>query len=286
MNQGKRLNTNVPGNFYVTSACINCDQCRQIAPHTFSEVANLSAVTNQPNEYREVIKAFYALISCPTGAIGSEQKDGLSTAIQDFPLPIIDNIFYCGFTSRHSWGASSYLILHPEGNWLIDSPRWSPQLVKRIEEMGGIKYIFLTHQDDVADANKYAKRFQAERFIHALEKESQPDAEHVIQGMDSIQWHADYKFIMVPGHTKGHMVLLYRNKYLFSGDHLAWDNEINGLSAHRNVCWFSWKAQIESMEKLAKETFEWILPGHGNRVFLSQLEMKNAMVKLIEQMKS
>jgi hypothetical protein len=82
------------------------------------------------------------------------------------------------------------------------------------------------------------------------------------------------------------MVLLYRNKYLFSGDHLAWDNEINGLSAHRNVCWFSWKAQIESMEKLAKETFEWILPGLGNRVFLSQLEMKNAMVKLIEQMKS
>ncbi|OIJ20148.1 hypothetical protein BKP45_10205 [Anaerobacillus alkalidiazotrophicus] len=42
MNQVKRLTTSVPGNFYVTSACINYDQCRQIAPHTFSEVANLS----------------------------------------------------------------------------------------------------------------------------------------------------------------------------------------------------------------------------------------------------
>ncbi len=56
------------------------------------------------------------------------------------------------------------------------------------------------------------------------------------------------------------MVLLYRNKYLFSGDHLAWDNELNGLSAHRDVCWFSWKTQTESMERLAKEKFEWILP--------------------------
>lgn len=286
MNHGKLLNTNVPGNFYVTSDCINCDQCRQIAPQTFSEVANFSAVTNQPTEKPELIKAFYALLSCPTGAIGSEQKDGLTTAIQDFPLPVIDNIFYCGFTSRHSWGASSYLILHPEGNWLIDSPRWSAQLVKRIEELGGIKYIFLTHQDDVADADKYAKRFHAERFIHALEKESQPDAEHVIQGIESVQWNADFKFIMVPGHTKGHMVLLYCNKYLFSGDHLALDKEINGLSGHRNVCWFSWKAQTESMERLAQESFEWILPGHGNRVFLPQAEMKNAMDRLVEQMKS
>jgi glyoxylase-like metal-dependent hydrolase (beta-lactamase superfamily II)/ferredoxin len=286
MNHEKRLNTNVPGNFFVSSACINCDQCRQIAPDTFSEVAHFSAVTNQPNGDDEIRKAFYALISCPTGAIGSEQKDGLTIAIQDFPLPIIDNIFYCGFTSQHSWGASSYLILHPEGNWLIDSPRWSAQLVKRIEEMGGIKYIFLTHRDDVADANKYAKRFKAERFIHALEIESQPDAEHVIQGRESIKWHEDFTFIMAPGHTKGHMVLLYRNKYLFSGDHLAWDHEINGLSAHRSVCWFSWKAQTESMERLAKEPFEWILPGHGNRVFLPPFEMKNAMAKLINQMKS
>jgi ferredoxin len=124
MNQGNRLNTNVPGNFYVTSACINCDQCRQIAPHTFSEVAHFSAVTNQPNEKREVIKAFYALISCPTGAIGSEQKDGLSTAIQDFPLPIIDNIFYCGFTSRHSWGASYLILRAGRLNWLTGSRKW------------------------------------------------------------------------------------------------------------------------------------------------------------------
>lgn len=39
-----KLETNVEGSFFVTSACIDCDQCRQLAPETFSEVSGYSAV--------------------------------------------------------------------------------------------------------------------------------------------------------------------------------------------------------------------------------------------------
>ncbi len=285
MATGKRLDTNVEGSFYVTTACIDCDQCRQIAPDTFSEIGRYSAVSKQPAQEGEEMKAFYALLACPTGAIKSGKIKGLGQAALDFPLPVVDHIFYCGFTSRDSYGASSYFIVHSEGNWLVDAPRWTPHLVKAFKKMGGVKYIFLTHQDDVADAEKYAEAFQAERFIHAWEKSAQPNAEHVIEGVESIPWHLDFSFIMAPGHTKGHMLLLYRNKYLFTGDHLAWDRKEAQLTAYRDYCWYSWTEQTKSMERLARESFEWILPGHGTRIHLPEHEMKEAMQKLVERMK-
>ena len=40
-------------------------------------------------------------------------------------------VYYCGFNSPKSFGGNSYFIEHPEGNWLVDSPKFLPQLVKR-----------------------------------------------------------------------------------------------------------------------------------------------------------
>ncbi|WCK55992.1 MBL fold metallo-hydrolase [Aneurinibacillus sp. Ricciae_BoGa-3] len=285
MATGKRLETNVRGEFYVTNACINCDQCRQLARNVFSEVGSYSAVTKQPDGEEERTKAFHAMVSCPTGAIISEQKEGLAEAINDFPLLVEDNVYYCGFTSRNSYGASSYFITHPEGNWLVDSPRWSPQLASKFEQMGGIHYVFLTHRDDVADTKRYTEKFKAERIIHVWDKDAQPDAEHLIQGIEPVMWQPDFQIIPVPGHTKGHMVLLYREKFLFTGDHLAWDRQRGQFDASEDYCWYSWQAQCESMERLLCEKFEWVLPGHGDRVQLPEHEIKETMNQLFIRMK-
>jgi glyoxylase-like metal-dependent hydrolase (beta-lactamase superfamily II) len=58
-------------------------------------------------------------------------------------------------------------------------------------------------------------------------------------------------------------VLLYKKRFLFTGDHLAWSAERETLTAFRSVCWYSWDEQIRSMEKLLNYNFEWVLPGHG-----------------------
>ncbi len=42
---------------------------------------------------------------------------------------------------------------------------------------GGVRTIFLTHRDDVADAHLYAKHFGAERIIHRQDAGAQKDAE-------------------------------------------------------------------------------------------------------------
>jgi glyoxylase-like metal-dependent hydrolase (beta-lactamase superfamily II) len=167
---------------------------------------------------------------------------------------------------------------------MVDSPKWMPHLVKRFEEMGGLRYIFLTHQDDVADAERYAVHFGAERIIHRAELRAQPDAEIVLDGEEQIQFKNDFLIIPTPGHTRGHCVLLYRNKYLFSGDHLWWSRNRKALSAGRSVAWYSWREQARSMKKLLDYDFEWVLPGHGERIHLSSEQVEADLHALVERM--
>jgi glyoxylase-like metal-dependent hydrolase (beta-lactamase superfamily II) len=60
------------------------------------------------------------------------------------------------------------------------------------------------------------------------------------------------------------VVYLYRRKYLFTGDHLAWSPNRKTLTAFRSVAWYSWAEQIRSVKKLLAYDFEWVLPGHGD----------------------
>jgi glyoxylase-like metal-dependent hydrolase (beta-lactamase superfamily II)/ferredoxin len=281
----KRLAANVPGEFYVDSSCIDCDACRQLAPSVFASVGGFSAVTQQPTTAPETRAARRALIACPTGSIGTIHKQNLRDAISDFPSRLEDNVFYCGFNSPKSYGGNSYFVQHPNGNWLIDSPRYTHSLVTALEKLGGVRYIFLSHQDDVADAAKFATQFQSERIIHEHELSSQPESEIVITGFETVQITPEFLVIPTPGHTRGHCCLLYSSKYLFTGDHLDWDRDEKQLDASPNYCWYSWPLQVESMTRLLEYSFQWVLPGHGQRVRLRPSEMKSQMQALAQRIR-
>jgi glyoxylase-like metal-dependent hydrolase (beta-lactamase superfamily II)/ferredoxin len=276
-----RLLENVDGPFFVDSSCIDCDTCRQLAPATFADQGDHSFVRFQPRTAAEEQAAMRALVACPTGSIGTSCKQGAAQAVADFPLELAPGVFYCGFNSPKSYGGNSYFVEHPAGNWLVDSPRFVEPLARRLAERGGIRYIFLTHRDDVADADKWAARFRATRVIHRLELASQPRAERVIEGFDPIELAPGFLAIPTPGHTRGHCALLYRKEFLFTGDHLAWDREGKSLHASRDYCWYSWRLQTESLALLQQYSFEWVLPGHGQRVRLPRHEMRRQMTRLV-----
>lgn len=277
----KRLDENVDGLFFVDSTCIDCDTCRQLAPEVFTDIGDFSVVASQPQNDDELRAAMRALVACPTGSIGTTEKMDVKHAIDEFPMQLEPDIYYNGFTSPDSFGATSYFLRHPEGNWMIDSPKWMPHLRDRFREMGGLRYIFLTHRDDVADADRYAKEFGAERIIHQLELSAQPDAEIVIDGFEPLEFSPDFLIIPVPGHTKGSCVLLYKNEVLFSGDHMWWSRNRDGLWASRSVSWYSWNEQVESVKLLEKYPFRAIYPGHGERKALTQEAMKDVLKNLI-----
>ncbi len=284
-NPGKRVPENVPGDFFVDSTCINCDACRQIAPVVFGEAAESSFVKGQPGSSTDRRQALRALLACPTGSIGCLGGDDVKAVMKDFPLVVEEPVYYCGYNSPKSYGGNSYFVRHSAGNWLIDSPKYVAPLVRQLEALGGIAHIFLTHRDDVADAERYAEHFQSRRIIHSEELSSQPDAEVVLEGAGPWELAPGFVAIATPGHTKGHCVLLFQERFLFTGDHLDWDRDQRQLSAFEDYCWYSWPCQAESMRRLADYRFEWVLPGHGQRVHLPADEMREQIQRLAKTMR-
>src|SRR5262249_28277156 len=158
-------------------------------------------------------------------------------------------------------------------------------LVQRLEALGGVAHIFLTHRDDVADAERYARHFGSRRTIHRDELSSQPGAELVLNGDGPWEVANGLLGIATPGHTTGHWGLLLDDRFLFTGDHLDWDRDRQCLAASKDYCWYSWAQQTESMKRLAEYRFEWVLPGHGQKVKLPPGEMREQVLRLVETMR-
>jgi glyoxylase-like metal-dependent hydrolase (beta-lactamase superfamily II)/ferredoxin len=280
----KRVPGSASGEFFVNRGCIACETCAQLAPEIFEEAGEFFRVGCQPVTRAQIRAATRALLACPVGAIGTLHYNDAKAVMHDFPLRIDGPVYYCGFNSRKSFGANSYFVAHRNGNWLVDSPRFTQHLVRHFEAMGGIRYIFLTHQDDVADAARFARHFRAARIIHHDDLLAQRDAEVVLDGAAPVVIESGFRIVPTPGHTRGHCVMLHDERFLFSGDHLWWEPDAKRLGASHSACWYSWPAQAASMRRLLDETFEWLLPGHGDHCHLPAAVMLKELNCLVERM--
>ena len=284
----ERLPENADGLFFVDRSCIDCDLCRQIAPSVFGRAdrPGQSVVRQQPRTDAERLRAGMALATCPTSSIGTAERVDLAPALAALPEQVEEEVFFCGFAAESSFGASSYFIRRPGGNVLVDSPRWAGALVKKLEAMGGVSLMFLTHQDDVADHERYAAHFGCRRVMHQLDVGARyPAIEVQVEGSAPERLSEDLLVIPVPGHTRGSAALLYRDRFLFTGDHLAGADEGDGLEAWPNVCWYSWAEQTRSMERLLDHCFEWVLPGHGRRLHAPAARMRGHLEELVGWMR-
>jgi glyoxylase-like metal-dependent hydrolase (beta-lactamase superfamily II)/ferredoxin len=276
---------NVPGSYFVDDTCIDCDLCRQIAPSVFKENADHSFVAHQPETATEIRRAAMALVTCPTASIGTGNKEDSRAAAAAFPEPVDENVYFCGYASRDSYGASAYFIQRQEGNILIDSPRFALPLVRRLEQMGGVAKMLFSHRDDVADHEKFYRHFNCPRVIHRADSRGM-ESEQLLEGDEPIALETDLLAIPVPGHTRGHVVFLYRDKFLFTGDHLAWSDNRGRLTAFRDVAWYSWKEQTKSMRRLLDYRFEWVLPGHGRRANQPAAALRKSLTECISWMET
>jgi glyoxylase-like metal-dependent hydrolase (beta-lactamase superfamily II)/ferredoxin len=283
-----RASENAPGDLFVDDSCIDCETCRVLAPGVFVRSLQLgqSIVGRQPTAESEALRARMAIVSCPTNSIASESKVDLHDAVAALPVPVEGEVHYCGYASESSYGAASYFVRREGGNVLVDSPRAARPLMDRIESLGGVAWMFLSHRDDVADHAKYARRFDCERIIHAADVGADTrDVERRLEGADPVSLAPDLIAIPVPGHTRGSLALLYRGLFLFTGDHLWGSADGSGLDASSDVCWYSWREQTRSMERLLAFDFEWVLPGHGPPFHASAARMREALEKLVVRMK-
>jgi ferredoxin len=66
---------NVPGRYYIDASCIDCDQCRVLAPDFFARNADdgFSYVSRQPITDDEIALVEEALAACATDSIGRQE---------------------------------------------------------------------------------------------------------------------------------------------------------------------------------------------------------------------
>ena len=281
-NLASRHPANAAGPWFVDRSCINCDVSRQCAPGIFEEVDQQSVVARQPASDDERRAAVRALLACPTGSIGVVGETPATDGV--FPEPIAEGVSYCGYTSRDSFGANSYFVARPAGNLMVDSPRFVQQLVRAFEAAGGLSRILLTHRDDVADARRYAAHFGARVAIHEDDSGAAPFATDLLRGREPAALTPTLLVIPVPGHTRGSVVYLLEGRFLFTGDSLYWSRRKRRLAAFRDACWYSWEEQARSLDRLAAHSFEWVLPGHGNRAQGEPARWRRELAQLVTEM--
>lgn len=252
---------NAPGSYFVDRACIDCGTCYDFAPEIFVDAGDHARVHLQPAGEALRRKAAQALVACPVAAIGTEDKVFLKEAADDFPVPLEDEVAYCGYASERSFGGRSYFIRRAGGNVLFDSPRAAPPLLKRLDALGGVKWMVLSHRDDVADHQAIQANLGCRRVMHR--EDGLRGLEHYLEGPDPVALEEDLLLIPTPGHSPGSLCLLYRNRFLFTGDHLWWNPQAGRLSASKTHCWHDWPTQLKSLERLLAFDFTWVLPGHG-----------------------
>jgi len=282
----RRLFTNVAGDFFVDDSCIDCGACRWMAPSVFDEARGLSRVFAQPEGEAATQRALQALVACPTGSIGTTRHHAMKPVLRSFPDPIGEGVYHCGFHDEASFGAASYLVVRPEGNVLVDVPRFNRALVRRIEALGGVDLMFLTHRDDVARHDRFAAHFACERVMHRRDRSGRTaDVERWITGDEPVALGEDLLVIPTPGHTRGSACLLYDERVLFSGDHVAFHLRDQRVYAFSGACWYDWEVQIRSMERLLEHRFEQILPGHGAPCRFPAAEMRAQMERCVAWMR-
>jgi glyoxylase-like metal-dependent hydrolase (beta-lactamase superfamily II) len=253
-----------------------------VAPGLIVRGGGQSVFARQPETAEELAMAWRARLLCPTASVHGEVRNKPPAGL--FPEEMTPGVDRLGYNAKASYGAHSFLIRREGANAMVDAPRWTRRVVAAIEAQGGLRDIFLTHRDDVADAERYARHFRTRVWIHAADRNAAPFATDILEGEGATRIDDGWLAIPVAGHTQGSVAYLYDGHCLFTGDSLAWSFEQQDLTAFRDACWFSWAAQIRSLRRLLDYRFDWVLAGHGGSRHLPPEEMHRRLLRLLDRM--
>jgi len=274
---------NVDGRWFADTRCIDCDVARHYAPDLIgADDRGLSVVLRQPKTDEDELAMWRATLACPTQSIGTRSHDHAPADV--FPWELTDGVFLNGYNDESSFGAHSYLVVRPEGNLLIDSPRYTRRLVEPFTAAGGVTEVLLTHRDDVADADRWAATFDARVWIHAADADAAPYATDVVRSDTPIEIRPGLALVPAPGHTRGSVVYYLEDRYLFTGDTLAWDFRRERLDVFPGATWYSWDVLAESIAAMAELRVDWVLPGHGKWHHVGFDRYTEQMAQLAERM--
>jgi hypothetical protein len=176
-----RHSLNAPGEWYVDRRCTDCSAARTVAPGLIVDKDGQSVFARQPKTKSEVMMAWRARLLCPTASVRMETPS--DTPGDVFPEKMTEDVYRLGYNAASSYGAHSFLIRRKSGNAMVDAPRFARAVTSTLDEWGGLGDKLLTHRDDIADAERYAKHFGARVWIHKADRMAARFATNILEGV-------------------------------------------------------------------------------------------------------
>ncbi len=276
---------NVAGQWFVDTRCIRCDAARNWAPDLIGmDASGRSVVIRQPADSEQEAAMWRAAFACPTRSIGNRAQPAGPTGV--FPHLIIESVFALGNNALASFAAHSFLVTRPEGNLLIDSPRFTRRLAASVDDLGGVTHVLLTHRDDVADYDRWAERYGARVWIGESDADAAPMATDLTAGNETTLIAPGVLSIPAPGHTTGHVAYHIDDRLLFTGDALHWNQRRAELDVFPDQTMHSWEILADTMDLFATLNVEWVFPGHGMWHYAGAAEWTRQMSALGPAMRS
>jgi len=186
------------------------------------------------------------------------------------PQAIWDNIFAFP-PNRDTLGGTAYFIVENEANILIDCPAWDDTNQKFLHDLGGVRWLFLTHRGAIGKTREIQETFGCEVLVQEQEA-------YLLPGLRVIKFQQEFNLsnlaqaTWTPGHSPGCSCLYYTGHggVLFSGRHLL-PNQQGEPVPLRTAKTFHWPRQLKSIQLLidrfTPETLHYLCPG-ANTGFL------------------
>ena len=180
------------------------------------------------------------------------------------PKLILDNIFAFP-PNRDTLGGTSYLLVHPQGNILVDSPSWHEENKQFCLDNGGVRYLFLTQRDGISKSIKQIKQdLQCDLIIQEQEAYLLPHLSPITFEKNYLLYD-DCELIWTSGYSPASSCLYYFafGGVLFSGRHLLPIKE--GIAPLKLKKTFHWRRQLRSVQflvdRFSDDTLNYICPG-------------------------
>jgi glyoxylase-like metal-dependent hydrolase (beta-lactamase superfamily II) len=195
------------------------------------------------------------------------------------PRAVLDGIFAFP-PNRETLGGTAYLIVENNANLLVDCPAWDETNQQFLQDMGGVRWLFITHRGAIAKVKEIQLATQCEIVI-------QEQIAYLLPGLTVTAFGSDrplnslYHGIWTPGHCPGSACLYYppHGGVLFSGRHLL-PNPQGNPAPLRTKKTFHWLRQIRSttvlLERFSPDTLAYICPGANTGFLRGKRAIENA----------
>lgn len=161
-----------------------------------------------------------------------------------------------------------YLLPTPRGNVMIhapDSPSFYRAHAATIDALGGVRFLFLTHDGDDSDqTDAVLKRWDAKLLVHRadLGRMNRTPGHSLGDGFEGDHDVADgVSIVHLPGHSAGYSGLLRRQGGVtqFFGGHLLTEGPLGWRAARAYTLYDTAR---ESLSRLKDIEFDMLMPDH------------------------